>query len=512
MPLLNPPGIIPSSALTNHGVVTGKGNTTNLGSTGAGTVGQVLTSAGAGADPVFDDLPAETFVGTVTDITAGVGLEGGTITDSGTIDLTIPVTVAHGGTGAETVEDARDNLGLGSMSIQDFDNVAITGGTITGMGTPTNATDVANKDYTDAVAQGLSIRNSVQAATAAVLSNSPVYDNGTAGLGATLTAGTNGVLTVDGYVVLLSDRILVKNQAAAAQNGIYDVTTLGTGGVKYILTRSTDADTDADIVPGIFCFTIGGSTNTGASFVMTTTGTIVVGTTALNFTQFSSASSISAGTGLTKVGNVVSLIVPVTVANGGTEATTAAGARTSLGLGTIAVENTPLVVAKGGTGDTTLTNHGVLLGQGTSAVAITTAGTAGQVLTSGGASADPAFAGLPYFIQSAASDETTALSTGTAKVTFRAPHAFTLTAARASLTTSSSSGTPTIDIKKNGTTIFSTKITIDASELTSVTAAVPSVLASGPISISDDDAFSVNIDVAGTNAAGLKVTLIGTIP
>ena len=106
----------------------------------------------------------------------------------------------------------------------------------------------------------------------------------------------------------------------------------------------------------------------------------------------------------------------------------------------------------------------------------------------------------------ALSDETTALATGQ-KAVFRAPHAFTLTAVRASLTTASSSGLPTIDIKEGGTTILSTKITIDVGELTSTTAATAAVISGG--SIGDDAALSFHLDVAGTGAAGLKVTLVG---
>ena len=110
--------------------------------------------------------------------------------------------------------------------------------------------------------------------------------------------------------------------------------------------------------------------------------------------------------------------------------------------------------------------------------------------------------------QFAVGDETTAITTGTAKWTFRAPKAITLTGVRASLSTVSSSGTPTVDINVNGSTVLSTKITIDASEKTSVTAATPAVISSSVIA--DDDEITIDIDVAGTGAAGLKVVLIGT--
>lgn len=108
----------------------------------------------------------------------------------------------------------------------------------------------------------------------------------------------------------------------------------------------------------------------------------------------------------------------------------------------------------------------------------------------------------------AVGDETTAITTGTAKVTFRMPHAMTLTAVRASLTTVSSSGTPTIDINEGGTTILSTKLTIDASEKTSTTAATAAVISDS--ALADDAEITIDIDVAGTGAAGLKVWLIGT--
>jgi hypothetical protein len=108
----------------------------------------------------------------------------------------------------------------------------------------------------------------------------------------------------------------------------------------------------------------------------------------------------------------------------------------------------------------------------------------------------------------AVSDETTAITTGTAKVTFRMPWAMTLTAVRASLTTASSSGTPTVDINEAGSTILSTKLTIDANEKTSATAAVAAVISD--TGLADDAEMTIDIDVAGTGAAGLKVYLIGT--
>ena len=105
-------------------------------------------------------------------------------------------------------------------------------------------------------------------------------------------------------------------------------------------------------------------------------------------------------------------------------------------------------------------------------------------------------------------DETTAITTGTAKVTFRMPYAFTLSAVRASLTTVSSSGIPTFDINETGTTILSTKLTIDASEKTSTTAVTAAVISD--TALADDAEITIDVDVAGTGAAGAKIYLIGT--
>jgi hypothetical protein len=115
---------------------------------------------------------------------------------------------------------------------------------------------------------------------------------------------------------------------------------------------------------------------------------------------------------------------------------------------------------------------------------------------------------FPVLLGFALSDETTAITTGTAKLTARAPFAFTLTAVRASLSTASSSGIPTVDINEGGTTILSTKLTIDANEKTSTTAATPAVISDS--AIADDAELTFDIDVAGTGAKGLKVWLIGT--
>lgn len=126
---------------------------------------------------------------------------------------------------------------------------------------------------------------------------------------------------------------------------------------------------------------------------------------------------------------------------------------------------------------------------------------------------------LPYLTKAervelviAVSDETSNLATGTARVTFRAPCGFTLTGVRASVNTAPVGSTIIVDINKAGTSMLTTKLSIDASELTSQTAATPAVLDATQVSVADDAEITIDIDQVGssTPGRGLKVVLIGT--
>ena len=162
------------------------------------------------------------------------------------------------------------------------------------------------KAYVDSVASGLDLKCSSHAATTANLSAD--YNNGTSGVGATLTNNsTQAALSVDGQTMASGERVLVKDQSTAAQNGIYTVTTVGDGSSNWVLTRATDFDTSTEITSGAFTFVETGSSYADSGWVMTTDGTVTVGTTALSWTQFSGAGQITAGDGLTKSGNTLNV-------------------------------------------------------------------------------------------------------------------------------------------------------------------------------------------------------------
>ena len=160
---------------------------------------------------------------------------------------------------------------------------------------------LANKAYVDQVAQGLDTKPSCKLATTANLA--ATYSNGTAGVGATLTASSNGALSIDGVTPSASDRILVKDQSTAAQNGIYVVTTVGDGSTAFVLTRATPEDQPSELSGGAFVFVEEGTANADNGYVFTHTGAPTFGTTSLDVAQFSGAGQIDSGAALSKTGN-----------------------------------------------------------------------------------------------------------------------------------------------------------------------------------------------------------------
>ena len=165
---------------------------------------------------------------------------------------------------------------------------------------------LVNKKYVDAVATGLDVKEAVVVATTAALDFTPTYSNANG----TLTASSNGKLTIDGYDVQLGERVLVKDQADATENGIYTLTTVGAAGATaYVLTRAPDADTAAELSGGTFFFVERGNNLSDTGFVATHNGVPTFGTTDITFEQFSGAGQISAGAALTKDGNTLNVEV-----------------------------------------------------------------------------------------------------------------------------------------------------------------------------------------------------------
>ena len=165
-----------------------------------------------------------------------------------------------------------------------------------------DADTLTTKEYVDQVATGLDVKDSAIAGTTVNLN--ATYDNGSSGVGATLTASTNGVLTLDSVTPSLNDRILVKDETTFKEyNGIYVVTDEGSVSTPWELTRATDADEPAELTGGSFVFVESGTVNGGNGYVFTHTGAPTFGTTDLPVSQFSGAGQIEAGDALTKSGN-----------------------------------------------------------------------------------------------------------------------------------------------------------------------------------------------------------------
>lgn len=189
-------------------------------------------------------------------------------------------------------------------------DVSLNSHKITSLATPTTGTDAVNKTYADGLATGgVAWKNPVRAASTA---------NGTLA-----TAFEDGD-TLDGVVLATGDRILLKDQSAGAENGVYVVAASGAP------SRATDADAGSELVAATV-FVEEGTANADQAFSCTTNAPITLDTTALVWVRITGLGTVTAGTGLSKSGDTISLSTPVSVANGGTNATTAAGARTSLG-------------------------------------------------------------------------------------------------------------------------------------------------------------------------------------
>ncbi len=165
----------------------------------------------------------------------------------------------------------------------------------TNLADPASGQDATTKAYVDALVNGAEWKQQSRLATAAALPTN-VYANGSSGVGATLTGMAFGALTIDGVTPAVGNRVLVKNEAAPANNGIYTVTVVGAIAALYVLTRATDYDQAAEVVAGTATFVTEGTANADTAWVQTTTGTITFGSTSLVFVQFGGGSGVSFAT------------------------------------------------------------------------------------------------------------------------------------------------------------------------------------------------------------------------
>ena len=197
------------------------------------------------------------------------------------------------------------------------------GSTVTLNQDPTLALQAATKQYVDnAVAAGLTIHPPVRVESPINLN--ATYNNGTAGVGATLTnAGTQTALVIDGITLAVNDRVLIYQQASAVQNGVYTVTDVGSGSTNWVLTRATDADSyglnDPNALDeGAYFYVQEGNTGAGESYVCTTVGTITFGTTAITFAQFSASPTFTGTAPINVSGQTIALTGVVDPTHGGT--------------------------------------------------------------------------------------------------------------------------------------------------------------------------------------------------
>jgi hypothetical protein len=352
-------------------------------------------------------------------LTIGTGLTGTSYNGSAAVTIAIDTAVVATLTGTQTLTNksmsgsantftnlpnsalTNSSLTIGSTAI----SLGATSLTLAGLTSVTLTQDpsadlqAATKQYVDnLVSTGLTFHAPTQAATtqslAATTGGTVTYNNGAAGVGATITLSVP-LLILDGYTLLNTNRILVKNEVNQAYNGVY---TWATGGL--VLTRATDADTYGTGVNQLsqndYFFVQNGTVNKGSSYVVTTVGVITFGTTAITFAEFSNSQVYSAGTGLTLTGTTFS-ITNTGVANASygtassvpTIAINAQGQITSASNTAIAINGNQITsgtvgVAYGGTNLSSYTAGDMLYATGSTTLAKLNIGATNYVLTSSG--------------------------------------------------------------------------------------------------------------------------------
>lgn len=286
----------------------------------------------------------------VTGSLTGTQTFSGTNTFTGAVTLT--GTVSGAGISTYVVGKRLDEFAVPTS------NVSLNSNKITNLADPTSAQDAATKAYVDAARSGLDVKASVRVATTANITLS-------------------GAQTIDGVVVSAGDRVLVKNQTAGSQNGIYDVAVSS-------WSRSTDSDTSGEFNSGAFTFVEEGTVNGGRGYVMTTANPVTLGTTSLTFTMFSSSGAITAGTNLSFSGTTLNVNVDGSsiTTNGSNQLaihSSYVGQSSITTLGTITTGTwsaTAISLAKGGTGgDLSASSDGTIFKKSGTSLTAATAGT-----------------------------------------------------------------------------------------------------------------------------------------
>ena len=312
-------------------------------STDAVTIGSTSVALGATATTIagLSSVTSTTFVGaltgnasTATTLQTARTINGTSFDGSANITVTAAAntlttsTLASGVTASSlTSVGTLTGLTLGG-------NIAMGNNKITGLADPTTGTDAATKNYVDAAVVGIDWKPSVRAGTTA---------NGT------LATAYANASTVDGVTLATGDRILIKNQTSGAENGIYVVNASGAP------TRSSDADTSAEVTGGFAVFIEEGTVNADTGYVLTNNGAITLGTTALVFTQFSGTGTYTNGTGITLTGNVFALDTTVATTASNTQTFTNKTYNTA-GTGNSFSINGTAITAVNGTGAVVLTS------------------------------------------------------------------------------------------------------------------------------------------------------------
>ncbi len=233
-------------------------------------------------------------------VVSGLTLSDSSIVIEGTTANDFETTLTVTDPTADRTITFKDETGTVAFTADVDTRLALAGGTmtgaiamgtnkITGLGTPTDATDAATKSYVDSAAQGIDWKASVKAATTGNMSF--------VGYGGASPA------VFDGITFDTGDRLLVKNQTTTSENGIY----VYGGDASPTFTRATDADTGAELTASFAVFVEEGTVNADSGWVLTTDGAITVGTTGLTFTQFTGLGQVVAGDGLSKTGNTLNV-------------------------------------------------------------------------------------------------------------------------------------------------------------------------------------------------------------